>query len=174
MAKHFSFNCQGQARPGPELPPMKWVKHKDGSRSIGQREMLQALDKEYSKKVSPFRSPEKAKQRRKKRRKLEKTTERAASEKMREDGAKVVKLSLMGQKSWPDRLIFPPGATIRIYVCRTVEEAMDIYKFMAVKKEPFMIEFKREGEDLTELQAELHEAIGRFENHGKKKKASAS
>jgi hypothetical protein len=117
-------------------------------------------------KVSPFRSPEKAKKLKKKP-KLEKHTERKASKVMRDDGAHVVKLSLMGQKAWPDRLIFPPGATIPIFVCHSENQALIAYKAMAAKKKPFMIEFKRLGQELTELQAELHLAIG--ERHETKK-----
>lgn len=102
------------------------------------------------------------KRKKKPKRKLEKTVEAAAVKEMRDDGAMIAKLNLMGQKSWPDRLIFPKGAKIRIFTCWTKEQAMEAYRYMKKKypRDPFMIEFKREGEDLTELQRELQLTIG--------------
>ena len=95
--------------------------------------------------------------------KLEKSIEKSAVDAMREDGALVAKLNLMGQKAWPDRLIFPPGAKIRIFTCWTKEQAMDAYAYMKKKypHDPFMIEFKRDKDHpLTELQRELQITIG--------------
>lgn len=95
--------------------------------------------------------------------KLEKSIEKSAVDDMREDGAMVAKLNLMGQKAWPDRLIFPPGAKIRIFTCWTKDQAMDVYRYMRdnYPRDPFMIEFKRDKDHpLTDLQHELQVTIG--------------
>jgi hypothetical protein len=97
--------------------------------------------------------------------KLEKSIEKSAVDDMREDGAMVAKLNLMGQKAWPDRLIFPKGAKIRIFTCWTKEQAMHVYAYMKKKypRDPFMIEFKRSAEhQLSELQRELQVKIGEW------------
>jgi hypothetical protein len=103
------------------------------------------------------------KRRKKPKAKLEKSIEKSAVDDMREDGAMVAKLNLMGQKSWPDRLIFPPGAKIRIFTCWTKDQAMEVYRYMKdhYPRDPFMIEFKRSAEhQLSELQHELQVKIG--------------
>lgn len=97
--------------------------------------------------------------------KLEKSIEKSAVDEMREDGAMVAKLNLMGQKSWPDRLIFPPGAKIRIFTCWTKEQAVCVYQLMKKKypRDPFMIEFKRDADHpLSDLQRELQRTIGEY------------
>ena len=91
----------------------------------------------------------------KRRKPLEKTPEGGATRKMREQGALVCKLRMLGQNSWPDRLVIPEGVKVKVFVCRTAQEAMDAFE--CVKTEPFMIEYKRDdGSDCTELQEALH------------------
>jgi hypothetical protein len=63
---------------------------------------------------------------------LEKSIEASACRELRKCNAKVVKLNIMGQRSWPDRLAIAPNGA-HCY-----------------------IEFKRPDEDPTPLQADLH------------------
>lgn len=113
---------------------------------------------------SIFRSRDEVKVRRKKR--DENKPERVAESSFRDfvvaDGGVTVKLNLRGQRSWPDRLVFGPKAKIRIFTCRSKEDAQKVYGYMKKEypRDPFMIEFKRNGEDLTELQRELQVKIG--------------
>ena len=71
------------------------------------------------------------------RRERERDIEAKAVKLLREQGAKVAKLNLLGQRGWPDRLaVAPNGAHC-------------------------WLEFKKPGEDLTALQAELRRDFGR-------------
>lgn len=99
------------------------------------------------------------KRRRKRKPRLEKHTERDAVRKMRDDGAEVAKLNLMGQRAWPDRLVVPKGVKVRVVTCWTVDQAMEAYETAKRDGVLVLIEFKREGEDLTELQRGLQRRL---------------
>lgn len=67
----------------------------------------------------------------------EHSIESRAVKDLRAGGARVAKLNMMGQRSWPDRLV------------------------IALNGAHTYIEFKKPGEDLTPLQAELHQDLAR-------------
>lgn len=121
---------------------------KDVNKRIRQERAL-------AKAVRAFARPPKVK----KRAPLEKATEQKASKAMREDGAEVAKLNLMGQKAWPDRLIAPPGVKVRVITCWTYEQAMEAYHLAKRDKVLLLIEYKREGAELTELQRRLQRRL---------------
>lgn len=102
----------------------------------------------------------KAPPRRKKKAPVEKKPEREASRLMREDGAAVVKVNVLGQKAWPDRFIAPPGVKVRVVTCWTVEQAMYQYERAKHDGVVLFIEFKRDAKhQLTELQSDLQRRL---------------
>jgi hypothetical protein len=106
--------------------------------------------------IAQERTPVKKPRKRRKAAPLEKKPEREASRLMREDGAEVVKLNVIGQKSWPDRLVCPPGVKCRVVTCWTVEQAMEAYRKAKRDKVLVFIEYKRDADHpLSELQRDL-------------------